>query len=576
MENNNLNFLFMKKLLILFMLTLLPKIASAFNGLIEIDGINYWINTNGNYAEVWGIGPNYSSEVDIPETVEYEGVTCNVILIADNAFQNNTSLISITIPNSVMYIGESAFRGCIGLTSINIPSSVTFINNWAFYGCSSLTSITIPNSVTRIGIEVFCYCTSLTTITVESGNTVYDSRDNCNAIIKTSMNELIVGCMNTVIPNSVTYIGESAFLGCTSLTSVNIPNSVTYIGESAFFDCSSLTSIYIPNSVIRIDNRTFYNCSSLTFINIPNNVTSISDGVFFNCTSLTSITIPNNVTSIGDYAFRNCTSLTSITIPNRVTSIGNDAFHGCTSLTFVTIPNSVTSIRDYAFADCPDLSQVYCYAVNVPNTYSNAFDGSYPQYATLHVPDESVEAYRNNWPWSRFGTIVGISGGGGGTTEKCEKPTINYQSGRLVFSSTTSGATCQYSITDADIKSGSGNEVQLTVTYNVSVYATKSGMENSDVAYATLCWIDKEPTITNDIGNAIEFSATPVLIHSDGGKLTIQGADDGTPISIYTSSGILAGSTVSKGGTATISTNLQAGSFAIVKIGNRNVKAIIH
>ena len=212
--------------------------------------------------------------------------------------------------------------------------------------------------------------------------------------------------------------------------------------------------------------------------------------------------------------------------------------------------------------------------MNVPITRSDVFDGSYPQYATLHVPDESLDTYRNQWPWSQFGTIVGLSGGGGGNN-KCEKPTINYQSGKLVFSCATSGATCQYSISDSDITSGSGNEVQLTVTYNVSVYATKTGMENSDVAYATLCWIDKEPTINTNISNAVEFSVTPILIQSDGGQLTIQGADDGTPISIFTSAGIQAGSTISRGGTATLNTTLQPGSVAIIKVGSRSIKVMM-
>ena len=207
----------------------------------------------------------------------------------------------------------------------------------------------------------------------------------------------------------------------------------------------------------------------------------------------------------------------------------------------------------------------------MPSTYGS-FEDSHLQYATLHVPDESVEYYKNTYPWSLFGTIVGLSGGG---SNKCAKPTISYQNGKLVFNSATAGATCQYSITDSDIKSGSGNDVQLTVTYNVSVYATKAGMENSDVATASLCWIDKEPVINTDISNAAEFAAKVVLIQNNDGMLTIQGADDGTPVSIYTSAGIQAGSAVSKNGVATVITNMQPGSIAIIKIGNRSVKYMV-
>jgi len=258
-----------------------------------------------------------------------------------------------------------------------------------------------------------------------------------------------------------------------------------------------------------------------------------------------------------------------------VTSIGWCAFQNCTSLTSVTIGSGIQYIGSRAFANCPDLTHVYCHAVNVPSTSSAAFDGSNPQYATLHVPDESLDAYRNKSPWSQFGTIVGLSGGGSGSTEKCAKPAIGYSNNRLTFSCETAGATCQYSITDDDVKAGSGSELQLTVTYHISAYATKSGMQNSDVATATLCWIDKEADFSTDISPAAELKATPVLIQSEGGQLTIQGAADGTPISVFTTAGMQAGSTISRAGLATLSTNLQAGSIAIIKIGNRSVKVVM-
>ena len=427
----------MKKLVLLFSLALLPMMASAFTGEVVFNGVKYFVKTGGQVAEVRGYTSDCPSNLVIPSTVDYEGVTCNVILIANKAF-----------------------------------------------------------------------------------------------------------------------------FGCTNLTSITIPNSVTSIGYGAFFGCTSLNAVYISD------------IAAWCNISFSDNPLSYAHRLFLNGEEVKDLVIPNSMTSIGNYAFHNCTSLTSINIPNSVTGIGQYAFYNCTSLTSVTIGNGIQYIEYDAFANCSDLTHVYCHAVNVPNTSSGVFSGSYPQYATLHVPDESVEAYRNKSPWSQFGTIVGLSGGGGGTN-KCEKPTISYQSGKLVFNSATEGATCQYSITDTDITSGSGNEVQLTVTYNVSVYATKSGMENSDVAYATLCWIDKEPTINTDISKAVEFSATPILIQSDGGQLTIQGVDDGTPIYIYTSAGIQAGSTISRGGTATLNTCLQPGSIAIIKIGNRSVKYMV-
>ena len=141
-----------------------------------------------------------------------------------------------------------------------------------------MTSVTIGNSVTSIGDYAFRGCSGLTSIKVDSGNSVYDSRANCNAIIETATNTLIIGCKNTIIPNSVTSIGKGAFWGCRGLTSVNIPNSVTEIGEGAFDECTGLTSLTIGNSVTSIGLFAFYKCSGLTKIDAYLNPKNVSTG----------------------------------------------------------------------------------------------------------------------------------------------------------------------------------------------------------------------------------------------------------------------------------------------------------
>ncbi|MDY5361256.1 MAG: leucine-rich repeat domain-containing protein [Sodaliphilus sp.] len=183
--------------------------------------------------------------------------------IADNAFSWNYELKSITIPTSVTKIGNRAFNECWGLTSITIPNSVTKIGEGAFEGCRRLESITIPKSVTEIGEKAFDECLALTSIIVAEGNKVYDSRNNCNAIIETKTNRLIQGCANTFIPESVLVIENYAFEGYSQLASITIPNSVKKIGNWAFEGCTALTSITIPNSVTKIGYEAFYECKNL-------------------------------------------------------------------------------------------------------------------------------------------------------------------------------------------------------------------------------------------------------------------------------------------------------------------------
>ena len=424
----------------------------------------------------------------------------NVESIGERAFCG-TGLTSITIPNSVTSIGEAAFADCKNLTSITIPNSVTSIEDDTFYrcegltsvtigcnvvsigesafSCTGLTSITIPNSVTSIGEAAFKGCSALIALVVESENTIYDSRNNCNALIETSTNTLMQGCNTTIIPYGVTRIKKSAFSHCRGLASIIIPNSVTSIGESAFYGCggltsatigcnvesigesafsyTGLTSITIPNSVTSIGRSAFYGCTELISITvekgnimydsrddcnalietatntltlgcgttiIPNSVTSIGYCAFFGCTGLTSITIPNSVTSIGGCAFYGCTGLTSITIPNGVTSIGGSAFYGCTSLTAVTFGDNVTSIGDWAFFGCEGLSSVIigssvthigesawggCHRIsvitwNATNYVKNPFDHSQP--LDILVFGSGVKAISGDMIGNNVNTIV--------------------------------------------------------------------------------------------------------------------------------------------------------------------------
>ncbi|MQO09484.1 leucine-rich repeat protein [Prevotella copri] len=290
-----------------------------------------------------------SSSLREKEYVVREGTE----VICDDAFRWCESLQSVTIPNSVTSIGDEAFSWCVSLQSVTIPNSVTSIGDQAFSGCKSLQSVTIPNSVTSIGDGAFSSCKSLQSITIPNSVTNIGDGAFCGCNIcfficnstyfqndavclfnkdKTAIVSTIKDCVNYIIPNSVTSIGDGAFSWCKSLQSVTIPNSVTSIGDGAFSSCKSLQSITIPNSVTKIGDYAFLSCESLQSVTIPNSVTSIGEGAFSWCKSLQSVIIPNSVTKIGDYAFDSCYSLQSVTIPNSVKSIGNCAFLLCTHL----------------------------------------------------------------------------------------------------------------------------------------------------------------------------------------------------------------------------------------------------
>ncbi|MBR5656301.1 MAG: leucine-rich repeat domain-containing protein [Prevotella sp.] len=406
-------------------------------------------------------------------------IPSSVSRIGSYVFFGCSSLTSISIPNSVTSIGEDAFYGCSALTSIDIPTSVTSIGNYAFSNCSGLTSVTIPNSVTIIGKGVFVACNGLISISVESGNTKYDSRDNCNGIIETETNTLITGCQNTTIPNSVTSIEESAFSGCSSLTFIDIPTSVISIGNYAFYGCSALTSIDIPTSVTSIGKQAFYGCSSLTSVTIPEYVTSIGLATFAECTSMTEITIPSSVTSIGDWAFYHCASLTSFIIPSNITSIGSDAFQDCSNLTSVTIPSSVTSIGGYAFYGCSNLTSVKVdietpLSIDYSETFSNRAN------ATLYVPAGSKTLYEAADYWKEFKEIIEFA-------NKCATPTITYANGKVRCTCETEGVTYVYTITPAGSTGESTDGViSLGTSFTVSVKATRDGYTDSDIATTTI------------------------------------------------------------------------------------------
>jgi len=208
-----------------------------------------------------------------------------VTKIEKYAFSHCHKLSSILIQDSVIEICAESFYMCDGLTSIVIPNSVKYIGRSAFRKCESLSSLVIPSSVIKIEEAAFSDCENINSIVVDDDNPVYDSRNNCNAIIETNTNKLIAGCSKSFIPNTVKIIDNQAFAGCHNLSSITIPDSVTAIGKGTFVNCG-LTSIIIPKSVISIGDSAFCGCRKLTSVTIPTNVTKMGKSVFNGCIKL--------------------------------------------------------------------------------------------------------------------------------------------------------------------------------------------------------------------------------------------------------------------------------------------------
>lgn len=355
-------------------------------------------------------------------------IPSGVTAIGDEAFYYCTSLTHVDIPSTVTSIGISAFEGCGLNGSIEIPASVTTLGDYAFFGCHDLEAVTLGSGVKTIGENAFVACTSLTNLRVDDGNSMYDSREDCNAVIEKATGTLRLGCKSTVIPNSVREIGDYAFYFIHGLKSIDIPTSVITIGEGAFYYCPHLTTMTIGDGVTNIGDRAFYSCTALADITfgksvknigkdiltlcflletitvasdnpcydsregcnaliesatntlvlgckdsfIPKTVTAIGERAFYHCSLLTDISIPNSLLSIGNDAFAECSLLDNLTFEEPVSSsgngiltIGNNAFKSCSSLTEMTLGNSVKEIGEGAFSYCSKLQNIVISNPNV-------------------------------------------------------------------------------------------------------------------------------------------------------------------------------------------------------------------
>ena len=528
-------------------------------------------------------------------------------------FYNCPNLETVSIAdNKLESLPQSIFGKCSSLSSVTLPSSLTSFDFGAFSGCTSLTDFTFPENLLSVGDSAFKDCSSLTDIDLSANPKIgnYAFYGCANLDIKLPAEYSWIGdyafCGNQKLKTlDITVkdrLGSYAFANCTGLTQVSVLCENSF-GFAVFKNCTSLQSATIKEGSKELPGETFGNCTALTHVNIPEGIKYIGCA-FWGCSGLKEITIPESVTTLYDSPYidslkvhvksvdfwigmnTNTFSLKGgreLLVDNQLVRevefpVGSQktAFKGYEYLEKITLPDGNYDIRDDAFNGCDQLACIYCYAETPPHLSNYAFSDKCIQMATVYVPGHLVETYRQNQPdphypyeqrlsWSVF-RIEPIPG----TDEKCAAPTVTYENGKLSFSSDTEGASFVSLITCSDMGRRESDEIELTATYHISVYATAKNHAQSDLVEAVLCWIDADPQI-NIKDDVTEVSATPVIVEQNTGMLTVRGLRDGENVTVYNLSGQNLGSAVSSSGTASVRVGSQQGCL-LVKIGKQTVK----
>lgn len=379
----------------------------------------HWVKFRGAVDEM---GASVFSKCMNLETVEFHP---SQRILPANSFADCQNMQGIALPDSLESVGSSCFKGCINLQSITIPDRVHSIGSEAFYGCTWLLSVSIGASVAEVGTLAFANCLLTESIKVDERNPYLDSRNNCNAIIRTSTNELLAGCKETRCPPRVERIADKAFYQCKRLQTIKLPSTVTYIGREAFKDCLWLRRAYIDNRDCQIGGAAFEGCRYLyeedglryadwylltvdtlrkshviregtrriapyafnyldvledpndsydkgkshadyviERITIPNSVVEIGTGAFMQCSQLRSVVLCDSITAIPDYAFAYCYRLRDVNINENIISIGREAFNTCPLLRSIYIPSRVTNITDKTFIGCNSVESIVVHPDN--------------------------------------------------------------------------------------------------------------------------------------------------------------------------------------------------------------------
>lgn len=402
-----------------------------------------------------------------------------------------------------------------------------------------------------------------------------------------------------IISHGIEYIKKYAFQSA-NFSMISIPNTIKSIGDGAFGGkyIANTTDFYVEDynwlcssglfDSYPVKNIYVNNVKLTENLVIPDGVKCIREKTFSRLNWIKTLKISGSVEYVDAAAFEECENLEKVEIEEGVKELyGNvpkdlpgwtyGAFAKCYKLKIVILPSSISVLKDGCFSDSHNLKEVYCYIAD-PFSINSCFSNGQYLSTTLKIPLGTLAKYQNTEGWKKFVNIDECLMPRNPilpSYEKCATPTISYNNGKLTFKSDTEGAICHSTITDDDIKSYDDDDIQLGVTYNISVYATKEGFMNSETTTATLCWIDKEPKKEGVTDGIAQMAAMAVMVKAEGGQLTIEGAEDNTNISAYSLEGVPMGTSTSKNGVASLITPIRKNSIFIVKIGNKSMKVIM-
>ncbi|MGN1032280.1 MAG: leucine-rich repeat protein, partial [Intestinibacter sp.] len=361
----------------------------------------------------------------------------NITKINDQAFTSCTSIGELKVSDKLEYIGYNAFASCTSLKMDNLPESVTYIADGAFGRCFLLEFTSLPSKITFIGEFTFAHCAKLAITSLPEDVTKIANYAFYNSgITELKIPEKVESIgewafaaskiQKIVLPEGLTTISNNIFSGCTSLESVNLPSTLTKIGDSAFSSCGKLVLNELPNGIQEIGNSAFSGCTSLESVNLPSTLTKIGDSVFSSCGKLVLNELPDSVEEIGSRAFYKCTNLGLNKLPANLKVIGTYAFAYSGMIKITTIPASVISIGSQAFRNCTSLPEILYVNAKVPPTITaNTFTGS--SVKAICVPEESVQAYKEDANWSKFivGKEVNVTFDANNGEEKVVKTTVD-------------------------------------------------------------------------------------------------------------------------------------------------------